>query len=108
MSTFGKSASCILAAAVLGAAVLISVRAHTDVKPSDTAAYYKAKCAGCHGHKAEKKFDSTHPDDKLIDAVLHGRKAAKPPHMPGYSTKGVTNDQAKAMVDHMRHLKSGQ
>ena|SRR5215813_9063399 len=109
MSTFGKSASCILAAVVFGAAVLISVRAHSkDVKPSDTAAYYKSKCGSCHGHKAEKKFDSTHPDDQLIDAVLHGKKAAKPPNMPGYSAKGVTNEQAKALVDYMKHLKSGQ
>lgn len=89
-------------------ALSISVGGRSDTKPWDTAAYYKGKCAGCHGHKAEKKFDTTHPDDQLIDAVLKGKKAAKPPNMPGYSAKGVTNEHAKSLVDYMKQLKSGQ
>jgi len=89
-------------------ALSISVGGHSNARPWDTAAYYKGKCAGCHGHKAEKKFDSTHPDDQLIDAVLKGKKAEKPPNMPGYSSKGVTSEHAKNLVDYMKQLKTGQ
>jgi mono/diheme cytochrome c family protein len=100
--TFGAAGT-----AVFAAALLIGVRAHNDVKPSDTAAYYKAKCGGCHGHKAEKKFVASDPDDKLIDAVLNGKKAAKPPNMPGYKGKGVTSEEAKNLVDYMKQLRAG-
>ena len=72
----------------------------------EATAYYNSKCVACHGKKAEKKFDASHPDDQLLDAVLKGKKAEKPPNMPGYEAKGVTADQAKALVDHMKQLKS--
>jgi hypothetical protein len=75
-------------------------------KPFDATAYYSAKCVACHGKKAEKKFDTSHTDEQLLDAVLKGKKAEKPPNMPGYSAKGVTAEQAKALVDHMKQLKS--
>jgi mono/diheme cytochrome c family protein len=90
------------------ATMLISVAGHNDSKHWDTTAYYKGKCAGCHGHKAEKKFDSTHPDEQLIDAVLKGKKAAHPPNMPGYGAKGLTSEHAKNLVDYMKQLKAGQ
>ncbi|MBC8030127.1 MAG: cytochrome c [Pyrinomonadaceae bacterium] len=72
----------------------------------DAAATYKTKCVACHGQKAEKKFDSTLPDPQLIDAVMKGKKGEKPPNMPGYSEKGVTAEQATALVAQMKQLKS--
>ena len=91
-------------ALVLGVLALASAR--TDVQPSDTAAYYKAKCVMCHGKKAEKKFDTSLTDDQLVEVVLKGKKAEKPPHMPSYAEKGVSAEQAKALVDHMKQLKA--
>ena len=103
-----KLAIAMAAMIVSAMGLSISVGGHSDAKPWDAAGYYKGKCAGCHGHKAEKKFDSTHTDDQLIDAVLNGKKGAKPPNMPGYGAKGVTNEHAKSLVEYMKQLKSGQ
>ena len=75
-------------------------------QPSDPAAYYKSKCLMCHGKKAEKKFDTTLTDEQMVEVVLKGKKVEKPPHMPAYAEKGVTAEQAKALVDHMKHLKA--
>src|SRR4026207_34022 len=72
----------------------------------DAAAYYKGKCVMCHGKKAEKKFDSSLTDDQLVEIVLKGKKVAKPPHMPAYSEKGVSEEQAKALVALMKQLKA--
>lgn len=107
MSNLRKFASGIAATMIFAAALFITVRAHQDAQPSDTAAYYKAKCVACHGKKAEKKFDASLPEDQSIEAILKGKKAAKPPHMPGYGEKGVTSEQAKALLEHMKHLKAG-
>lgn len=90
----------------LGLGLLVVASARTDVQPSDTTAYYKAKCLMCHGKKAEKKFNASLTDDQLIEAVLKGKKAEKPPHMPGYADKGVSAEQAKTLVDHMKQLKA--
>ena len=80
-------------------------RAGTDDQ-FDAAATYKTKCVACHGQKAEKKFDSTLPDAELIDIVMKGKKPEKPPNMPAYGDKGVTAEQAKALVEQMKQLKS--
>ena len=93
------------AVATLLLAVFV-VQAKKQAQPSDTAAYYTAKCVMCHGKKAEKKFDATIADDQMVDAILKGKKAEKPPNMPAYGEKGVTAEQAKALVDHMKHLKA--
>jgi len=82
--------------------------AQGEAQPSDTAAFYKAKCVMCHGQKAEKKFDVAMSDEQLIDAILKGKKPEKPPNMPAYGEKGVTQDQAKALMDHMKQLRSTQ
>lgn len=71
----------------------------------DTAALFKSKCVACHGATAEKKFDATKADDVLVDTVLKGRKMEKPPNMPGYEEKGITADQAKALVAFMKSQK---
>ncbi|HEY0730743.1 MAG TPA: cytochrome c [Pyrinomonadaceae bacterium] len=93
-------------ALVLGMLAVVSAESPAQ-EPSDTAAYYKAKCVMCHGKKAEKKFDTALPDDKLVEIVLQGKQAEKPPHMPGYAAKGVTAEQAKAFVEHMKQLRAG-
>jgi hypothetical protein len=58
------------------------------------------------GQRAEKKFDVSLPDQQLIDIVLKGKKPEKPPNMPAYGEKGVTTEQAAALVEHMKQLKS--
>ncbi len=68
---------------------------------TDTAALYKAKCAMCHGAKAEKSFDAAKPDEQLTGSVLKGVK----PKMPAYEEKGIGADQAKALVAYMKQLK---
>ena len=70
----------------------------------DAAATYK-KCVACHGAKAEKKFDATKSDDEHIQIILKGKKAEKPPNMPGYEAKGVTAEQAKALLEYMKSLR---
>ena len=71
----------------------------------DAAKTYKGKCVTCHGPKAEKKFDTAKPDDEHVQIILKGKKAEKPPHMPGYESKGVTADQAKALLDYMKSIR---
>ena len=67
----------------------------------DAAAVFKAKCAMCHGQKAEKSFDATKAEDALTAAILQGVK----PRMPAYESKGINAEQAKKLVDHMKSLK---
>ena len=67
----------------------------------DAAATFKAKCAMCHGQKAEKKFDPAKTDDELVSTSLKSEK----PGMPAYETKGITADQAKLLVGHMKSLR---
>jgi mono/diheme cytochrome c family protein len=82
--------------------------AQGEAQPSDPAAFYKAKCVACHGQKAEKKFDATLTEEQQLDAILKGKKPEKPPNMPAYGEKGVTSDQAKALLEHMKQLRSAQ
>lgn len=84
------------------------VRAQGEAQPSDPAAYYKAKCVACHGQKAEKKFDPSLTEEQYIDAILKGKKPEKPPNMPAYGEKGVSAEQAKALLDYMKQLRASQ
>lgn len=84
---------------------LISAAARANQEQFDAAATYKAKCVACHGPKAEKKFDATLPDADLVQIVLKGKKPEKPPNMPAYEEKGINEEQAKALVAHMKSLK---
>lgn len=93
-------------ATVLVVGILVFASAGEDVQPSDTAAYYKGKCLMCHGKKAEKKFNTSLTDEQMVEAVLKGKKAEKPPHMPGYGAKGVSAEQAKALVEYMKQLRA--
>ena len=78
---------------------------HTTDETFDAAKTYKSKCTACHGPKAEKKFDAAKSDDEHVQIILKGKKAEKPPNMPAYETKGVTADQAKALLDYMKSLR---
>jgi len=71
----------------------------------DAAKTYKGKCVACHGPKADKKFDATKSDDEHVQIILKGKKAEKPPNMPAYESKGITADQAKALLDYMKTLR---
>ena len=104
-----KTLKFITVAAMLAAffAVVLVVSARTTgASQPDADATYKAKCVACHGQKAEKKFDAALPEEQMVEAIMKGKKVEKPPHMPAYGEKGVTAEQAKALVDHMKQLKS--
>jgi len=101
--------SIAIASLLLFSLVLFGVvRAQDEVKPSDPDAYYKAKCVACHGQKAEKKFDPSLTDEQYVETILKGKKPEKPPNMPAYGEKGVTAEQAKALLDHMKQLRTAQ
>jgi len=108
MKNLRRFASGIAVTVLFATALFVTARARPDVDPSDTAAYYKAKCVACHGKTAEKKFDPSLPEEQLIDIVLKGKKVEKPPNMPAYGDKGVTSEQAKALIVQMKQLKAGQ
>lgn len=94
-------------AAFFAAVVMVSAASRTTgEEQSDAGATYKAKCVACHGQKAEKKFDATLSVEQMVEAILKGKKVEKPPHMPAYGEKGVTAEQAKAMVEYMKQLKT--
>lgn len=83
----------------------VGTRAADDAM--DVATLYKDnKCSVCHGPKAAKFFDATVTDDQLVEIVMKGKKAEKPPNMPAYGEKGLTADQAKALVAYMKSLKA--
>ena len=93
----------LMIAALAGLAMvgMVSAAAVPDTKPFDAAATYKSKCTACHGPKADKKFNATMSDDDMVQAILKGKKAEKPPNMPAYETKHITAENAKALVDYM-------
>jgi mono/diheme cytochrome c family protein len=95
----------LVAVPVFAAIILTSTSVRTSAAGDefDAAAFYKTKCAMCHGAKAEKKFDTAKPDDKLVEAIIKGVDGT--PKMPSYEDKGVNTDQAKALVAFMKSLK---
>ena len=97
-----------LAPAIVSAMTLLSivtVGARTSSQEFDAAKTYNGKCVACHGPKAEKKFDASKSDDEQVQIILKGKKAEKPPNMPGYESKGITAEQAKMILDYMKSLK---
>jgi mono/diheme cytochrome c family protein len=104
-----KNIAITITAIFLFGVVFYSVApAQGEAQPSDPAAYYKAKCVACHGQKAEKKFDTALTEEQHLDAILKGKKPEKPPNMPAYGEKGVSPEQAKALLEHMKQLRSAQ
>ena len=84
--------------------LIVPVGAYSPAQ-EDASALFKTKCQACHGATAEKKFDATKADDELIQVVLKGKKMEKPPNMPAFEEKGITADQAKALVAFMKAQK---
>jgi mono/diheme cytochrome c family protein len=106
MKTFKMMMLATLAAALIAGFSLISTAARAAHQDQfDAAGTFKAKCVACHGAAAEKKFDATLADADLVQIVLKGKKPEKPPNMPAYEEKGITEEQAKALVAHMKSLK---
>ena len=98
-----KIAAALIGIPLLAAALLIAVPARAN--DDDTAATYNTKCKMCHGATAEKKMDKAKGDEALMQTVLDGKTAEKPPNMPAFKDKGLTPDQAKALVAYMKSLK---
>ena len=99
-----KIAAALIGIPLVAAALLVSVPARTTTD-DDAAALYNGKCKMCHGATAEKKIDKAKTDDVLVQIVLDGKSAEKPPNMPAYKDKGLTPDQAKALVTFIKSLK---
>jgi mono/diheme cytochrome c family protein len=91
----------LIAIALFHSAPVKAVNAAAD----DPSVTYKAKCAACHSPKAEKFFDPTLAEEELSQIVLKGKKGEKPPYMPGFETKGMTPEEAKALVVYMKQLR---
>lgn len=98
-----RIAALLIGIPLVATALFVSVPARTA--DDDAAALYKSKCQMCHGATAEKKMDKAKANDELVHSVLKGKQAEKPPNMPAYEEKGITADQAKALVDYMKALK---
>lgn len=79
-----------------------------SVAAADTAATYKAQCAMCHTAKAEKFFDPAKKDEEHVEIILKGKKGEKPPYMPGFEAKGMKAEEAKALAEYMRTLRTPQ
>lgn len=79
----------------------------TSAEPlfGDVAATYKGKCAMCHTANASKYFDANKADADLVQIILKGKKGEKPPFMPEYETKGITEADAQALVTYMKGLR---
>ena len=76
-----------------------------ESRMDDPAAAYKAKCAACHTPTAAKFYDPAKTDEEHVQAILKGRKGEKPPYMPGFEAKGMTEDEAKGLAGYMKTLK---
>lgn len=72
----------------------------------DPAATFKTKCAVCHSPKAEKFYDPAAPEAEQVTAILKGKKGDKPPYMPAFETKGITEDEARALSAYMKQLRT--
>jgi len=99
------SAACIAATILLTLLGVVSAGARQTNESFDAAKTYKGKCLACHGPKADKKFDAAKSDDEHVQIILKGKKGEKPPNMPAYETKGITAEQAKALLDYMKSLR---
>jgi hypothetical protein len=60
----------------------------------------------CHSAKADKFYDPAVPEAEQVTAILKGKKGEKPPFMPAFEAKGITEDDAKALVTYMKGLRA--
>ena len=72
----------------------------------DPVAKYKAQCAVCHTPTASKFYDPAKPSEEHVQVILKGKKGEKPPYMPGYEAKGMTEDEAKGLAAYMKGLRT--
>lgn len=100
-----KLAAALVILPLLAVALLNSASVQTVAAGDDAATTFTAKCKMCHGEKAQKFFDATVTEDKMVDAILNGKKGEKPPFMPAFSAKGIDEAQAKALITYMKSLK---
>ena len=82
---------------------ITSAAALTD----DPAVEFKTKCAACHTPGATKFYDPAKTDEEHVQTILKGKKGEKPPFMPGFEAKGMTEDGAKALAAYMKSLRPG-
>ena len=99
-----KSGIAVFALATVAAIGLLPAIARSS-EPDAADTYKTAKCVVCHGAKAEKKFDATISEEEMVKVILAGKKVEKPPNMPAYGEKGISEDQAKALIAYMKSLK---
>jgi len=103
-----------LAIVVLTIAVALFILVPSLSWAEDGASLYKAKCAACHGPNGEGKPAIKAPalvsdevkkmsDADVTDAIANGGKNKKATH--AFASKGVTADQIKLLVAHIRSLK---
>jgi mono/diheme cytochrome c family protein len=78
----------------------------TPVQTDETKAFYTKNCAACHLPKAQKSYDPAKDDDHHVEVIMKGKKAEKPPHMPGYEAKGMKVEDARALAEYMRALRA--
>ncbi len=76
------------------------------VSDEATMAFYKKNCMACHGPTALKLYDPALPIEEQVEAILKGKKGEKPPHMPAYEPKGVNAEQALALAEYMKGLRT--
>jgi mono/diheme cytochrome c family protein len=103
-----KKLVVVMLAVPLMAAAFVSSRASGQTAAADNKEavdMFATKCKMCHGPKAEKLFDSTKPEAEMVQVILKGKKGEKPPFMPAYEPKGVTEAQATALAAYMKTLK---
>ena len=105
MSTGLQRMLLIFVGAIIAAFLFFGSNGVKATAQDDTSALYKTKCVACHGATAEKRFDASKADEELIQTTLKGRKVEKPPNMPAFEEKGITADQAKALVTFMKSQK---
>lgn len=70
------------------------------------ALYTKHNCAMCHTKTATKFFDPAKSDADLVQTILKGKKAEKPPNMPAYEAKPMTEAEAQSLVTYMKSLRA--
>lgn len=82
------------------------VGAISKIQNDEIKASYKKDCVLCHKPNAEKFFDTTKTDEEMTEIMLKGKKAEKPPNMPGFEAKGMTCEKAKLFIEYMRQLRT--
>jgi len=90
---------------VIGILVVLGLLAQSEKQSFDGAAYYKDKCAECHGSEAEKKFNPDLPESQMIDSILNGAKAEDSRDMPAFAEKGIDETKAKSLITYMKSIR---